>query len=278
MFFPRLRRKAKPVFVLLAIVFGLGFVALGVGTGVSGTSVGDILSDVFSAGGSGQASVDDALKKVEENPKDPDALIALADAYQAENRTADAIATLERYRALKPKDVDTVKRLANLYTFQAQEAGQRAQLIQAAAQQQLFGQTFGPSPDSELGQALGSDAIAQAIRQRASERLAAVSSQVQVAYRQVSAVYQELTLLEPEEPANFLQLGQASQIAGDTASAITAYKAFLELSPDDAVAPQVRAQLEALEPTPPEVTAGEGEDATTAPADTGAAASTAGTG
>ena len=278
MFFPRLRRRAKPVFVLLAIVFGLGFVALGVGTGVSGTSVGDILSDVFSSGGSGQTSVDDALKKVEANPKDPDALIALADAYQAEDRTADAIATLERYRALKPKDVDTLKRLANLYTLRAQDSEQRAQLIQAAAQQRLFGQTFGPAPDSELGQALGNDPVSQAIRQQASERISEVSGEVQTAYRQVAAVYQELTLLEPEEPANFLQLGQASQLAGDTESAIAAYKMFLELSPDDAVAPQVRAQLEVLEPTPPEVTVGEGENATTAPADTGAAASTTGTG
>ena len=31
MFFPKLRRKAKWVFLLLAIAFGLGFVAFGVG-------------------------------------------------------------------------------------------------------------------------------------------------------------------------------------------------------------------------------------------------------
>jgi len=281
MFFPKLRRKAKPVFILLALVFGLSFVALGVGTGVSGTSVGDILSDIFNTGGSGP-SLENAQKKVEENPKDLEALLALADAYQAENQAAGAIAALERYRGFRPKDVDVLKRLAGLYTIQAQEVQQRVAVIQASSQQQLFGQIFGPPPDTELGQALGNDPIAQAIRQQASERLAAAGEDVTAAYRRIAATYQELSLLEPEEPSNFLQLGQASQLAGDTEPAIAAYKTFLELSPDDALAPSVRAQLEALEPTPPTVTANEsgGETAgeTASPADTGAAASPAGTG
>ena len=272
MFFPKLRRKAKPVFILLALVFGLSFVALGVGTGVSGTSVGDILSDIFNTGGSGP-SLENAQKKVEENPKDLEALLALADAYQAENQAAGAIAALERYRGFRPKDVDVLKRLAGLYTIQAQEVQQRVAVIQASSQQQLFGQIFGPPPDTELG---------QAIRQQASERLAAAGEDVTAAYRRIAATYQELSLLEPEEPSNFLQLGQASQLAGDTEPAIAAYKTFLELSPDDALAPSVRAQLEALEPTPPTVTANEsgGETAgeTASPADTGAAASPAGTG
>ena len=40
MFFPRLRRHAKWMFVFLALVFGLGFVVFGVGAG--GTGIGDI--------------------------------------------------------------------------------------------------------------------------------------------------------------------------------------------------------------------------------------------
>ena len=47
MFFPKLRRRAKWVFLLLAIAFGIGFVAFGVGTGVSGTSLGDVLRDLI---------------------------------------------------------------------------------------------------------------------------------------------------------------------------------------------------------------------------------------
>ena len=54
MFFPKLRRRAKWVFLLLAIAFGVGFVAFGVGTGVGGTSIGDVLRDIFSSSSGGQ--------------------------------------------------------------------------------------------------------------------------------------------------------------------------------------------------------------------------------
>ena len=54
MFFPKLRRKAKWVFLLLAIAFAVGFVAFGVGTGVGGTSIGDVLRDIFSSSSGGQ--------------------------------------------------------------------------------------------------------------------------------------------------------------------------------------------------------------------------------
>ena len=38
MFFPRLRRQAKWMFVFLALVFGVGFVAFGVG-GTGGSAI-----------------------------------------------------------------------------------------------------------------------------------------------------------------------------------------------------------------------------------------------
>ena len=44
MFFPRLRRQAKWMFVFLVLVFGLGFVVFGVGSG-GGLGLGDILQN-----------------------------------------------------------------------------------------------------------------------------------------------------------------------------------------------------------------------------------------
>src|SRR3954464_2685394 len=69
MFFPRLRKQAKWVFVFLAAVFMLSFVFLGVGSGSSG--IGDILdpSQWFS-GGSGGPSTGGLKKKAEEHPSD----------------------------------------------------------------------------------------------------------------------------------------------------------------------------------------------------------------
>ncbi len=52
--------------------------------------------------------------------------------------------------------------------------------------------------------------------------------------------------LEAEEPLIFLQLGQAAQSAGDLKAAVTAYERYLEVAPDSASAPAVKAQLPAL--------------------------------
>ena len=72
MFFPRLRRHAKWMFVLLALIFGLGFVLFGVGAG--GVGVGDIFRD---SGGTAGQSVSDAREKTEESPKDPASAVVL---------------------------------------------------------------------------------------------------------------------------------------------------------------------------------------------------------
>ena len=39
MLFERIRRTQKPIFIFLAVMFGLGFVALGVGQGVNGVDL-----------------------------------------------------------------------------------------------------------------------------------------------------------------------------------------------------------------------------------------------
>ena len=43
MFFTRLRRHAKWMFVFLALAFGVGFVVFNVGSGGGGTGIGDLL-------------------------------------------------------------------------------------------------------------------------------------------------------------------------------------------------------------------------------------------
>ena len=86
MFFPRLRRHAKWMFVLLALVFGLGFVVFGVGAG--GTGVGDIFRG---SGGTSGPSVSSTRKATEERPKDPQAWRDYATALETEGNTAEAI-------------------------------------------------------------------------------------------------------------------------------------------------------------------------------------------
>ena len=64
MFFPRLRRHAKWMFVFLAVALGGGFVLFGVGAG--GTGVGDILRG--GGASSGVPSISSSEKKTEQDP------------------------------------------------------------------------------------------------------------------------------------------------------------------------------------------------------------------
>ena len=100
MFFPRLRRQAKWVFLFLALVFALGFVGFGVGAG--GVGVGDIFRDA--GGASGVPSVSDGARSAcPRTRSDPQAFRDLATAQQADGNTDGAIEALEELVALRPE-------------------------------------------------------------------------------------------------------------------------------------------------------------------------------
>src|ERR671936_868446 len=86
MFFMRLRRSTKPVFIFLAFVFALSFVFLGVGSGSAG--IGDLLRGNFHlfGGSSSTSSVSKAQDRIKKNPKDARAYRDLARAYEAKNQ------------------------------------------------------------------------------------------------------------------------------------------------------------------------------------------------
>ncbi|MEO8290197.1 MAG: hypothetical protein ABI649_04300 [Gaiellaceae bacterium] len=245
MFFPKLRRKAKWVFLLLAIAFALGFVAFGVGTGVSGTSLGDVLNDFFSRSNTG-ADLDSARKKAESNRQNAAAQLEYANALQTAGRTSESIVILERYTTLKPRDANALRQLAALWGSQGVKARNEAQTALAAAQQASATASLG-STDSPFLQEVQGNKIAEVITEDANARATSANLRAQDAYRRSAKVYQELTLLQPNDASLFLQLGVASQSAADYASAIAAYRQFLALAPDDASAPLVKQELKLLE-------------------------------
>ena len=63
---------------------------------------------------------------------------------------------------------------------------------------------------------------------------------------QAVTAYKRLVALQPDDPNVQLELAQAAQQTGDSATAIGAYEAFLELAPDDPSATIVREQLKQL--------------------------------
>ena len=246
LFFNRLRKRAKWVFIFLAVVFAGGFVLFGVGSSnVSG------LSDIFNGiggGGSGQPSVSKAEKATQKNPKEAAAWKTLAAAYDTTGDIPSAISAWTTYATLRPKDVDGLQALATDYEQQFSTQTQMAAAAQAEAQN-TQGTQFAPPPTSPLGRALNSvsDPIAQAASLGANQRFNTALQTRQATAQQLEGVYAKIaTLHKPVEPSDQLLLAQAAQNAGDTAAAIAAYKAFIELAPDDPNAAYARQQIKAL--------------------------------
>ena len=87
MFFPKLRRQAKWMFVFLALAFGIGFVAFGIG-GTGGNGISDLFQR--SASSSSGPSVDDAQEKIDDG--NLAAYKELTEAYRADGKQEEAIA------------------------------------------------------------------------------------------------------------------------------------------------------------------------------------------
>ena len=244
MFFTRLRRHAKWMFVFLALVFAVGFVAFGIGSD-QGTGIGDILRD-NSGSSSGNLSVGDAREQLQENPKSADAKLQLARALQEDGQTDEAITVLSAYVEQRPKDEDAIRELAGLYLARANALAQDAQVAQLRASYLTFGTTFSVPLDLGNGATLGTDPIDEAVSTKASQEVSAAYGKAQTAYQNAQATYVKLAGVAPRDPNIQLELAQAAQQSGDIATAITAYERFLELAPDDPSASVVKEQIKQL--------------------------------
>jgi cytochrome c-type biogenesis protein CcmH/NrfG len=228
-------------------------VFLGIGSGSNGIT--DALQSAFNFGkGAGGTSISSLQHKTQKHPTDAQAWRDLATAYETKQRTNDAITALTQYVSLKPRDSAALAELADEYTTQAQTyATQYQNSQQNSSAVSVPASVFGPSATSQLGKAYSSslkDPIAAAVQSKTSTEQTTAYSSYQTAQKNAEQTYQKLVKLTPNDANAQLQLGQAAQSAADTKIAITAYKAFLKLSPHDTYAPQVKAALKQLEPKP----------------------------
>jgi tetratricopeptide (TPR) repeat protein len=245
---------AKWAFVLLAVVFGLGFVFLGIGSGSNGIT--DALQNAFNfgKGGGGGTSISSFEKKTEKHPLNAQAWRDLATAYETKHRTNDAIRALSQYTGLRPKDSSALAELATEYATQAQDYAQQYSATQQSVSSiSLPGSTFAPPATSPLGKAFSDsaalkDPIAAAVQEVSSTAQQTALSSYTSAQQNAEKTYQKLVKLTPNDANAQLQLGQAAQSAGDTKAAIAAYKKFLKLSPNDTYAASVKAALRQLQP------------------------------
>jgi len=228
MFFPRLRRHAKWMFLFLAVAFGLGFVGFGVGAG--GIGVGDVFRGT--GGGSGVPSASGARERISENPKDAQAFRDLATALQAGGETDEAIEALESFVALRPKNTDALRELAGLYLAQATEAQQRAQLAELRASYLATGAAIAGSIQLG-GKPLDVDPISSAVSSVISEDSAAAFADAQEAVGRYVDTYKRIAAAATSKADGQLELAQQAEGVGDFATAIAAYEKFLALAPDE---------------------------------------------
>lgn len=243
MFFMRLRRGAKWVFVLLIFAFAFGFLFSGVGGGGGG----DIISQLLGMrGGNPVKSAESAVKK---RPGDANAWNQLAILYQGKGRQTDAIHAYERYLKLKPNDLLGLSQISNLWrgiaTQRWYEYSAIAQDLRSASNplgssdplQKFLGSSdplltpYTDTLNTQAGNAYG-----------AFLKAAKSWEAIDVRYLNATPVGDKLARAQAE-----IQVGDSAGNANDLTTAIKAYKEYLRLVPGSKMAPQVRKALAAAE-------------------------------
>lgn len=243
LFFVRMRRSARPMYFILAVLFAATFAFLGVGSGSGGLQ--QLFSNLNIFGSSG-TSISKALGEVQKHPTDPRARRDLATAYEAKGDTFLAIQALQAYTTLRPKDAKAWTELAGLQETAAQDF--LTQYQNAYANQQLAApsQSLLPSATSPLGQALGTNPIEQTAATQQNAIVTNLAQQVQAEYTGAVASFQKVAALEPDNANAQFQLAQAAQTSGDRTTAVAAYRRYLKLSPGGSTAAQVRSLIKQL--------------------------------
>jgi tetratricopeptide (TPR) repeat protein len=243
MFFPRLRRQAKWVFVGLVLVFGIGFVVFNVGSGNGVGGLGSLLNNNNTSGGVSESSARDRIQK---NPNDAQAYLDLASALETKGDLKGEIEALKQYSKLRPKDTDALATLAGVYTTQGSRLQSQVQAAYSEAQTSQLNAAFDPGFQLKGQLIVPPNPIFQAVSAVKANRVSELSATQQKDFSSAEDVYKRIVRITPRDATAQLNLGQVAQQAGDKATAIAAYTRFIQLAPDDPTAPIVRQQIKTL--------------------------------
>jgi tetratricopeptide (TPR) repeat protein len=241
LFFMRLRRRAKFVYVLLAVLFAVTFAFLGVGSGSSGLD--QLFSNLNIFGGGGN-SVSKATNYIKDHPNAAKGYRDLATAYESKGDTEAAITALQSYTRIKEKDPRAWSELGGL---QLTQAGGLSQQYQAAyAQRQLVAPSTPFLPTGKLGEALGQNKIEQGAAQQVDAVVSDLQQRTQLAYSNAVSSYDQAAQLQPDNANAWFQLAQAAQTGGDYKTAVKGYKRYLKLNPESTSATQIKQLIKQL--------------------------------
>jgi tetratricopeptide (TPR) repeat protein len=225
MFFPRLRRQAKWMFVFLALAFGIGFVAFGIGGSGTG-GFADFFDNPGSA--SGGPSVNDAQEKIDDG--NLAAYKELAEAYRADGNQAEAITAGEAYVRARPNDYSFMRSLATDYEGKAARERDEAAVIQEELSS-ATGTTFAIPPDSTLGRALGMGRIDRELTADANQKLTELYGSIEGSYSRATELYQRVARVEKDDVLLQMLLAQAAYQSRKNGIAIKAYQRVCKLAP-----------------------------------------------
>ena len=252
MLFERIRRTQKPVFIFLAVMFGLGFVALGVGQGANSIDIGSLFS---SGGGSSGTSISSLESRVQSHPKDAGAWLRLATAYETANQTNQAISSFQSYLALKPKNQNALSTTATLLEQRGQVNAGKVQQAQAAAAQytQIEGATAASS--LKLGSAFAHPLL-DSLAQPAQTLASTLETSAITDFAEAMGFRQKLVKLAPKNAGYQLALARDANATQSYATVAAALQAYMTLSPNlpKATKKQIQqeiAQFQALAKTAP---------------------------
>ena len=240
LFFVRLRRHQKWVYAVLAVVFGLSFVLVGVGSG-SGGGLSQQFAGLF--GGSGGSSISKASAEVKDHPAK--GYSDLATAYEQAGQPAAAIIALQQYLGIKKNDATQWATLGGMQMSQANTYATQYRNAAAAAQ------TADPSapflPGSVLGSAVGQNPLYAGASQAASARTSALYQKAISAANSAVTSYQTAVKLHPRNATYLQELATAAQNAGNSKVTINALRRYLKVYPNSPLKSQYEQAIKSLE-------------------------------
>jgi len=243
LFFVRMRRSAKPMYLILAVLFAATFAFLGVGSGSGGLSQLFDNLNLFHHSGT---SISSAQKQLAKHPNDAKAMQTLVTAFVAHGDTVSAIATLQNYTTANPKDASAWSELGGLQLQNAQTLVTQYQQAYSSELLAAPSSVLAPSGSSPVGKALGTNPIEQAAASQVNSAVTNLAATAQEAFQGAVIADQKVADLQPGNANAQFQLGQVAQTAGENSVAVAAYERYLKLNPDSSTAPAVRKLIKQL--------------------------------
>jgi hypothetical protein len=240
LFFMKLRRGQKWLYALLAVIFAITFVGVGVGSGTQGLS--GLYSGIF---GGGSDEVSKAKDEIKDHPAK--GYLALARAYETKGDAAQAVSALHSYLGLKKKDANAWAELGGLELSQAQTF---ASQYQSAAQAAQLADPSAPFlPNGTLATAVGTNAAYAVAAQQASSQTSSFYQQATTALNSAVGDYQKAVKIQPRNATRQQELAVAAENAGNIPVAIGAWKMVNKLEPNSPQHAQIAAKIKQLSKT-----------------------------